>query len=214
MANLQIISEILREREIPFRAFCQEVGMSESGLKRIIRCNSTRIQSLERIAEALGIPVGLFFGERSSSTGSESIRSSSRSKDKHPHIPFQAQAGALAGFSNGVGSEDCDYLDAIPSFGTYDFTIDVKGDSMKPHYESGDVVACRLVRHLDELKFGKVYVLDSAQGVVLKQLEPSIGDVEKVTCISFNPLYEPYELSKEDLFSISRVVGVIKVSNE
>ncbi|MGL4992857.1 MAG: S24 family peptidase [Bacteroidales bacterium] len=209
---MKLISEILKERNISFRLFCQEVGMSESGLKRIIRCNSTRIQSLERIAEVLGVPVGLFFGE--GSHRSEPSSSRHRSKDRLPHIPFQAQAGALAGYSSGVGSEDCDFMESISQFGSYDFTIDVKGDSMKPEYESGDVVACRLLRHVDELKYGKVYVIDSSQGVVLKRIESVDGDQTQILCVSTNIVYEPYKLSKEELFSLSRVVGVIKSEKE
>jgi len=212
MPNLKIISEILRERNISFRLFSEEVGMSESGLKRIIRCNSTRIQSLERIAEVLDVPVGIFFGE--GSHRSEPSSALHRSKDRLPHIPFQAQAGALAGFSTGVASEECDYMESIPQFGSYDFTIDVKGDSMKPEYESGDVVACRLLRHVDELKYGKVYVIDSSQGVVLKRIDAVDGDETKILCVSLNSLYEPYTLFKEELFSLSRVVGVIKSEKE
>lgn len=208
MPKLHLIKDILDQRGISSKAFCAEIGMSESGLKRIIKQNSTRIQTVELIAKTLNIPIGYLFGEDALSENNRAV--AGRKKDKLPHIPFHAQAGSLTGYSNGVTDEDCDMLDLIPALGIYDFTIDVKGDSMQPEYYSGDVVACKLVRDLTELRPGKVYVLDTAQGVVMKKLEENPKDNTTFICVSLNPLYEPFVLSKEELYSVSRVVGVIK----
>ena len=208
MPKLHLIKDILDQRDISYKAFCAEIGMSESGLKRIIKQNSTRIQTVETITKALNIPIGYLFGEDTQTENNRGI--SGRKRDKLPHIPFHAQAGTLAGYSNGVTDDECDLLDVIPALGVYDFTIDVKGDSMQPEFYSGDVVACKLVRDLTELKTGKIYVLDTAQGVVMKKLEENPKDHTAFICVSLNPLYEPFVLSKEELFSVSRVVGVIK----
>ncbi|MGL5318545.1 MAG: XRE family transcriptional regulator, partial [Bacteroidales bacterium] len=159
MPKLHLIKDILDQRAITMKAFSAEIGMSESGLKRIIKQNSTRIQTVELIAEALHIPVGYLFGDDAINERQQSA--SRRQRDKLPHIPVHAQAGSLAGFSNGVTDEECDLLEVIPALGSYDYTIDVRGDSMLPEYHSGDVVACRLVRDLTELKSGKIYVLDT-----------------------------------------------------
>ncbi|HAC20926.1 MAG TPA: hypothetical protein DCF91_02350, partial [Porphyromonadaceae bacterium] len=50
MPNLQIIREILEDKNISIKDFCKDIAMSEAGLKRIMRLNSTRIQTLELIA--------------------------------------------------------------------------------------------------------------------------------------------------------------------
>ncbi|MGL5731605.1 MAG: LexA family transcriptional regulator [Bacteroidales bacterium] len=212
MPKFAIIKDILDERGITLKNFCSEIGMSESGLKRIIKHNSTRIQTVETIAKALNIPIGILFGENP--LNNSQIETSKRRKDKLPHIPFGAQAGSLSGFSSGVQSNECDYLDSIPSLGAYDFTIDVKGDSMRPEYESGDIVACRIIREVTDVKYGKIYVLDTAQGVVMKQLFESEQNPDSFLCVSLNPLYEPYLLPKEELFCLSRVVGAIKPAKD
>lgn len=212
MPKFSIIKDILDERGITIKNFCSEIGMSESGLKRIIKHNSTRIQTVESIAKALNIPIGILFGENTLNN-SQSDNSKKR-KDKLPHIPFGAQAGSLSGFSAGVSGNECEYLDSIPSLGAYDFTIDVKGDSMCPEYESGDIVACRMIREITDVKYGKVYVLDTAQGVVMKQLFESSENQDDFLCVSLNTLYEPYLLPKEELYCLSRVVGVIKPAKD
>lgn len=212
MPKLQLIKDILDQREISLKTFSAEIGMSESGLKRIIKQNSTRIQTVELIADALNIPVGFLFGEDPMSEKHQAA--SRRMRDKLPHIPVHAQAGSLAGYSNGVTDDECDLLDVIPALGTYDYTIDVKGDSMMPEYHSGDVVACRLIRDLNDLKLGKIYILDTAQGVVMKKLEVNPNDPSSFLCVSLNTLYQPFVLSKEELFSVSRVVGVIKPAKD
>lgn len=212
MPKLHLIKDILDQRSITLKAFSTEIGMSESGLKRIIKQNSTRIQTVELIAEALNIPVGYLFGDDPMSEKHQAA--ARRLRDKLPHIPVSAQAGSLAGYSNGVTDDECDLLDVIPALGTYDYTIDVKGDSMLPEYHSGDVVACRLIRDLSDLKFGKIYVLDTAQGVVMKKLEENPANPDTFLCVSLNSLYQPFVLPKEELFSASRVVGVIKPAKD
>lgn len=203
MPKLQIIKDILDERGISVSDFCKEINMSISGFKRIIERNSTRLQTLEMIAEALHCPVGVFFAEISAD------KQPKRDLLK-PHIPISAQAGSLSGYGDPVTASACEMNASISSFGTYDYTIDVKGDSMNPTYHSGDIVACRMVNPGDPLWYGHVYVLDTPQGVVMKQIEKCLGDLSKIKCVSINNLYAPYELSLEDVYSLSLVVGHIK----
>jgi len=56
----------------------------------------------------------------------------------------------------------------IKGFPAYDFTMLIKGDSMEPKYSGGDEVALSKVNNI--IEWGKVYVLDTRDGAVLKRL--------------------------------------------
>lgn len=63
MANLLIIKDLLKQRKISIRDFAAELGMTEQALQLLIRKNSTKIETLELIAQKLNIPVASFFEE-------------------------------------------------------------------------------------------------------------------------------------------------------
>jgi phage repressor protein C with HTH and peptisase S24 domain len=126
-----------------------------------------------------------------------------------PLIPVEAMAGFLSGNSNTIMDYDCEQY-VVPAFKA-DYLIRVQGDSMVPKYESGDIIACRRVS-LGGLWFqwGKTYVLDTAQGALVKRIEPS----ETEGCVSIhseNPKYKPFDLPVEEIYAVALVVGTIRV---
>ena len=126
-----------------------------------------------------------------------------------PLIPINAMAGAFTG-DQSVMEYECDrYI--IPSFKGADFLIGVKGSSMYPRYNSGDIVACKRLS-LQDLFFqwNKVYVLDTDQGPLIKRIKPG-PDKDHVTLVSDNKDYEPFELAIDHIYHVALVVGVIRV---
>lgn len=126
-----------------------------------------------------------------------------------PLIPINAMAGAFTG-DQSVMEYECDrYI--IPSFKGADFLIGVKGSSMYPRYNSGDIVACKRLS-LQDLFFqwNKVYVLDTDQGPLIKRIKPGT-DKDHVTIVSDNKDYEPFELAIDHIYHVALVVGVIRV---
>lgn len=63
MVNLQKIKTISKERKITLRSLANQVGISEQGLQKIIRDNTTSISTVERIAAILGVSPAVFFDE-------------------------------------------------------------------------------------------------------------------------------------------------------
>lgn len=203
MPKLHIILDILHERNISIQEFCKEINLSVSGFKRIIDRNSTRLQTLELIAQTLNCPMSVFFNE-------PQLKQKVKKQTLIPHIPLTAQAGALTGFSEGVSEYNCEMNCKIESLGSYDFTIDVRGDSMLPDYQSGDVVACKTLQPGDSIHSGAIYILDTAQGVIMKKVEKIPGEKDFIFCISLNEAYAPFKIPLEDILGMSRVIGVIK----
>ena len=129
-----------------------------------------------------------------------------------PLIPIDAVAGFNGWDECGVSELDCTHYD-VPDFETAhaDFLIRVSGSSMYPKYSSGDILACRKIDEITFLQWGKIYVIDSRQGAMVKRLFPMESNADMVLCKSDNPNYPPFELPKEEIRSLSIVVGAIRL---
>lgn len=127
-----------------------------------------------------------------------------------PLIPIEAMAGFGTG---GVQVMDYDtqrYI--VPEFTELkvDFMIRVKGSSMYPKYNSGDLVACKkLVLNDIFFQWNKVYVLDTDQGALIKRIKK--GSEGYLLIVSDNEAYEPYELHLSKIHAIAIVLGVIRL---
>ena len=125
-----------------------------------------------------------------------------------PRVPLTAAAGSLSGESIGVTLQQCEQLPIIYQIPAYDFTIPIKGDSMSPRFESGDEIACRRIDQSRFIQWGKVHVLDTTQGFIIKRI---YDDGDKIRCVSYNPEYADFSIPKEDILSMSLVVGVVSI---
>lgn len=132
-------------------------------------------------------------------------------KDKNgiPLIPIDAMAGCLTDERTVLDYECERYV--VPAFHGADFLITVKGSSMYPRYNSGDIVACKRVPPTDIFfQWNKVYVLDTSQGALIKRVKPGSCD-DTLLIVSDNPDYQPFELPRSSIYSLAIVIGVIRL---
>ena len=124
-----------------------------------------------------------------------------------PLIPIEAMAGVLSGMDTSVMEYDCERYH-VPLFSGADFLIRIQGDSMMPKYVPGNIVACKRVP-LDKLWFqwGKVYVIDTRQGALIKRIEPSSEGF--ISLCSDNPSYKPFDLPVDEINGVALVIGQI-----
>ena len=134
--------------------------------------------------------------------------SSSKEVKTLPRIPVKASAGSLTTMVDGVTELQCEQVPVVPSFPKYDFTIHVTGDSMTPYYISGDEVACLRITSATYIQWGKVHVLDTTQGIVIKRIYDN-GDT--IRCVSYNPEYPDFFVPKDEIFSYNLVVGTLRL---
>ena len=124
-----------------------------------------------------------------------------------PLIPVEAMAGCFTG-SQTVLLQECDHY-VVPAFKNADFLIYVRGDSMQPRYYSGDMVACKMLSPTDLFfQWGKVYVLDTDQGALIKKVEQGTDD-ETITLVSENENYKPFQIPRRAVYHIAIVMGLI-----
>ena len=61
MANLQLIKDIAEQKNIPLATIASELGITPQALSKLMRNNSTKIDTLEKIAKILKVSVCCFF---------------------------------------------------------------------------------------------------------------------------------------------------------
>ena len=129
-----------------------------------------------------------------------------------PLIPMEAIAGFPTIDNDGVSFDDCQHY-SIPEFEAKgaDFLIRVSGDSMTPLYCNGDIIACRKIAEIHFFQWGGVYVLDTSQGVLVKYVEECEKNDDCILCVSENKRYKPFSLPKDDIRSLSTIVGLVRL---
>lgn len=122
-----------------------------------------------------------------------------------PLLPIFAQAGSLTGWSEGIEEQKCERV--ISPVGNIDMAVHIYGESMYPDIPNGSVVYVRRINPQAFVEWGRPYILDTVNGPLLKYLTPG-ADEEHIRCVSANhdPMYAPFDVSKEDILGIYRVV--------
>jgi transcriptional regulator with XRE-family HTH domain len=131
-----------------------------------------------------------------------------------PFVPVKAAAGYLAGYA------DPEFLDELNTFtlpmlapGDYR-AFEIIGDSMLPT-PSGSVIVGEKVASFKEVKNSNTYiVVSNSDGVVYKRIitnddRSKEGNGDRLTLLSDNPLYEPYQVNTTDIVEIWKAVYII-----
>ncbi len=128
-------------------------------------------------------------------------------------VPIKAAAGYLNGYA------DPEFLDELNTFtlpmlssGTYR-AFEIVGDSMLPT-PSGSVIVGEKVHQLDDVKNNNAYIVVSkSEGVVYKRVLKSNRSKNKLTLVSDNPAYQPYQVNTDDVLEIwSAQIVISKVA--
>lgn len=125
-----------------------------------------------------------------------------------PLIPISAQGGSLNDFSTSVMNYECEKV--VSPMMDVDFAISISGDSMAPEYPSGCQVLIKRINESAFIEWGKVYVLDTCNGTIIKKLMPSESS-DRVVCVSINPAYPQFEVAFKYIQGIYRVMMVMAV---
>lgn len=119
-------------------------------------------------------------------------------------LPQSALGGSLDGFSaNGTTLQNCEAV--ISPIENVDFAITVYGESMTPEYPNGSRILIKRINHHSFIEWGKTYVLDTCNGVVIKNVRKSIHD-DRITCHSINPDYDDFDIFYDDIYTMYKVL--------
>ncbi len=131
-------------------------------------------------------------------------------KNGLPLIPTEAFAGFGGGIIS-IAERDIKDRYVVPEFIDADFMIRIKGSSMYPKYNSGDVVACKMITNSKFIQWNKVHVIATTeQGVLIKRLKKGTTK-DTLLAVSDNQSYDPFEIPTDEVINIAIVTGVIRL---
>ena len=123
-------------------------------------------------------------------------------------IPTGARAGTLGDFADSVAAYDCERM--ISPVRGADYAMQITGDSMSPEYPSGSQIIIKKINENAFIEWGKVYVLDTENGAVVKQVRKT-PDPNLVECVSLNPAYQPFTINTKYIRGWYRVLMVLSL---
>ena len=135
-----------------------------------------------------------------------------RNAGQQPVLDIRVSAGMGIGLE-GEENKINEYV-SIPSMqGCVGITV--YGDSMTPRYRNGDVVFVRPIPELDDIDFGRAYIIITRSDRLLKCIYPSKHDAQMLRLVSINDdvnrqgdrIYPDREIGKENIIYLYKVVG-------
>jgi transcriptional regulator with XRE-family HTH domain len=130
-------------------------------------------------------------------------------------VPVKAAAGYLASYA------DTEFIDELNTFtlpmlagGNYR-AFEIIGDSMLPT-ASGSIIVGEKIENTSDIKNSEAYIVVSRnEGIVYKRIEKDGRSKNKLTLVSDNPQFQPYQVNAEDVMELWQAQMVIsKVSNQ
>lgn len=192
--------------------FANLLGITPQGLSTWIKRESFDIELIFSKCEGLSanwLLTGKGSMIKENKTAIPTATPAQNTTDGIPLIPFSAMAGALTDERTALEYECERYV--VPAFKGADFLMPIKGTSMQPTYNSGDIVACQRVPMTSIFfQWNKPYVLDTAQGPLVKRVKPG-SDQKHITLVSDNPDYDPFQLPLEQVNAVALVIGLIRL---
>lgn len=124
-------------------------------------------------------------------------------------LPMDSHGGSLSGIpADGTLLQNCERV--ISPIKGVDFAISVYGDSMAPEYPSGSRVLIKRIRPESFIEWGRTYVLDTCNGVIIKEVLHCQRE-GYITCHSINtdPKYADFDIPMADVYGMYRVLMVM-----
>ena len=209
------------------RGWTQEEFAVKLGIKRSLigayeeERADPRLEVLEIVGDIFKLSLDELFLKELSDTGSNYLAKRRQQKmmtaDRNiiHFVPVKAAAGYLAGYA------DIEFIDELNTFtlpmlsgGTYR-AFEIIGDSMLPT-PSGSIIVGEKIDATDNLKNDQAYIVVSRnEGIVYKRIVKNNKTKNKLTLVSDNPQYQPYQVNTEDVVELWQAQMVIsKVSQQ
>lgn len=204
---IQRVKDVIASKELSPRSFAERINFNYSTLNNYLTGRRTNInvdlvKSIVSSYDDIN-PDWLLTG--SGEMYLSDTLSTTENKDARlvPLLPVAAQGGTLNDFVVSVKASECEKI--ISPIRDVDYAMSISGDSMAPEYPSGAHVLIKKINEKAFIDWGRVYVLDTCNGTVIKQLFPS-DNPDTLLCKSINPNYPPFEVSFSDIYGVYRVL--------
>lgn len=126
-----------------------------------------------------------------------------------PLLPVSAFAGNMQQFSQSVEFKDCERI--ISPVRGVDYGIRISGDSMEPLLHDGSVVLIKRINEKAFIPWGNPMVIDTENGVLIKEVFPSPRGSSFLEARSVNPKYPPLTIPAQSVYGLYRLTAVLRI---
>jgi len=216
---IERIRQIIENKRLSERYFCREIGVSNGFLNKVNDVGSDKLNKiLYRYPEIN--PIWLLTGNGSmlvtnTQSASKATPDTILSLPAEKGIPLITET-ALRRFRDtefGIQEPDIKEYYVVPKFKyrIIDFMVEVADNGMYPQYNSGDIIACTVIKENTFIQWNKTHVIATkGQGVLIKRIKKSSRD-EFIVAVSDNETHEPFEIPRKEIKGIAIVVGLIRL---
>lgn len=95
----------------------------------------------------------------------------------------------------------------IKQFAPFSYFFEVMGDAMAPYFLPSDMLALKIQPHPFKVENGRVYVIDTRGGVIVRMLYRNGDDF---LAKAFNPRFTELPILSSDVYDIYKVVGLVR----
>ena len=210
------IKEKLRQylffKRVSRRKFTNEANLSDGFLKGNGAIGADKLMIIREICPDLNLNWLLFDEEEMCLTNDKTVNSSQPKKEL-PLIPMEA-ISSLGDGEIQITVEDIVDTYEIPDFKTkgVEYLVKLSGNSMYPKHNTGDLLGCKRITDTTFFQWGRTYVLDTDQGIMVKRVFSIKGNDDALECHSDNKEnFPPFVINKSSIRNISIVVGCLSM---
>ncbi|MCX6221292.1 MAG: hypothetical protein NTZ69_09895 [Bacteroidia bacterium] len=93
------------------------------------------------------------------------------------------------------------------------FNIRYSEDSMAPLYQRGDILACRKIESIKFFQWGKVYILETSQGILVTRVFQH-NNPDYIICVSDKKDdFPPFDVPIKAISSVGIVLGTLRMGD-
>ena len=207
MIRMDRIEDLQNKKKWSRRELERQAGIGVGSISKWIRFTPTT-RNIKKVADVLGCSVAYLTGESDFITEQDAViakwteQQSAGLADEVRRIEAGIRIPVLGSVPCGIPADAVEFWDTdeweeisekMSRQGTF-FALKVKGDSMSPRIQKGDVL---IVQQTPDAESGEVVIAKvNGQDACCKKL---IKHPEGIVLQSFNPSYEPMYFSNQDI---------------
>lgn len=193
MLKIERLDALLKEKKMSRRQLEREAGLGTGTISRW-RTNSPSMANLQKVADVLGVSIGYLSGEEDATASFPAVR-----------IPVLGEVPCGIPTAAIEFVEDWEEIsEEMSRTGSY-FGLKVKGDSMSPRIQEGDVL---IVRQQEQAESGDVVIVRvNGENATCKRY---IRHDDGIVLQSFNPAYDPMYFSRSQIDDLPvQIIGIV-----
>lgn len=200
----EIMKHLIKEYGGTQKVFASMVGVSQPTVASWMTQECIPPSGIAKILKALPeVDINFLHGKSRKHLRQVETRLLPRGVNYYPNLP--ATAGQLP-----VGDYDGTTEQIhIPGV-TADAFLPVRGDSMVPSIQSGDVLGIRKVERLEQIRPNEIYMVFTTDNERMVKRIRGVDEGEWLTLHSDNPEYKPFRVLKSQVFAVYRVECLIR----